>query len=287
MDQKPQIGFHVSVAKSLDSAFDQAIDLGCTTFQLFTRNPRGWHFKPLTDDQVFTFRDRRKKSEFRFLVDHMPYLPNLASSEKEMMQKSRGALDAEVKRCDALGIEYLVVHLGSHGGRGAATGIRNVAGAARQALGASEGRATILLENMAGQKNCVGARFEELRAIIDQAGRPDRMGVCLDTCHAFAAGFDLASRAAVEESMGKFEELVGLKELRVVHLNDSKGPLGSHLDRHEHIGLGKIGSEGFRAFLGYRGVLERPIIMETPIDDTRSQEADLKFVRRLLSDKNS
>jgi len=287
VDNKPQIGFHVSVSKSLDSAFDLATELGCTTFQVFTRNPRGWNFKPLVDDQIAAFHEKRKNSEFRYLIDHMPYLPNLASSDKGTMKKSRDALDAEVRRCDDLGIEFLVVHLGSHGGKGAAAGMRNIAGAAKHALGASEGKTTILLENMAGQKNCVGARFEELRAILDQAGWPERMGVCLDTCHAFAAGFDLASKAAVEESMGKFDELVGLEHLLAVHLNDSKGPIGSHLDRHEHIGLGKIGPEGFRAFLGYRGILDRPIIMETPIDDVRGQEADLKFVRKLLSDKKS
>jgi deoxyribonuclease-4 len=268
-------------------AFDRATALGCTTFQLFTRNPRGWAFKPLTEEQVSGFLTKRRNSSFRMLLDHMPYLPNLASSDKTIVKKSRDALNAEVKRCDQLGIECLVVHLGSHGGKGVVVGMRNIAEAARRALDGSKGTTTILLENMAGQKNCVGARFEELRGILDLVDQPRRMGVCLDTCHAFAAGFDLASEAAVERSMGIFDDAVGLKELRAVHLNDSKGVLGSRLDRHEHIGMGKIGKAGFRAFLRWRGIVQRPIIMETPVDDLRSQEEDLALVRSLLPDKKS
>lgn len=287
MELKPQIGFHVSVAKSLDLAFDRASDLGCTTFQLFTRNPRGWKFKPLSEEQIARFLEKRKLSGFKCLVDHMPYLPNLASSDGEIMRKSRATLDAEVKRCDTLGLELLVIHLGSHGGKGAAVGIRNIAGAVRHALESSEGKTTILLENMAGQKNCVGARFEELRQILDQVDQPKRTGVCLDTCHAFASGFDLAGETAVETTLGLFETLVGRSELKAVHLNDSKGALGSHLDRHEHIGMGKIGPKGFRALLAHKGMLERPIIMETPIDDARGQEEDLRYVTKLLPEKKS
>ena len=287
METEPQIGFHVSVAKSLDLAFDRATELGCTTFQLFTRNPRGWGFSSLSDEQISRFQGKRKMTSFRCLVDHMPYLPNLASAEKETMRKSREALDAEVKRCDALGIELLVVHLGSHGGKGAVVGMRNIADAARRALDASSGKTTILLENMAGQKNSVGARFEELRQILDQVDSPRRMGVCLDTCHAFAAGFDLASAGAVEKTIGLFEDLVGMKELKAVHLNDSKGVIGSHLDRHEHIGMGRIGQQGFRAFLAYGDVVERPIILETPIDDARGQKEDLRVAKRLLPNKKS
>ena len=275
------------MAKSLDLAFDRAGELGCTTFQLFTRNPRVWKFKPLSDDQVTLFRDKRRRTDFRYLVDHMPYLPNLASSEKEIKKKSRETLDEEVRRCDALGLDYLVVHLGSHGGKGTVTGMRNIAGAVRHALEGSDGKTVVLLENMAGQRNCVGARFEELRGILDLIDAERRTGICLDTCHVYAAGFDLASAQAVDAALGLFNELVGMKELRVVHLNDSKGALGSHLDRHDHIGMGRIGPAGLRAILAYEGVLDRPIIMETPIDDVCGQEDDFKLVRKLLPDKKS
>jgi deoxyribonuclease-4 len=286
MNKKPLIGFHVSSADSLELAYDRASELGCTTFQMFTRSPRMWKCKPLSEDQTSAFTAKRKLTDFRLLVDHMPYLPNLASSDKVTMKKSRDALNEEVLRCDSLGLDYLVVHLGSHRGDGSAVGVRNIAQAAKHALGGSRAT-TILLENMAGQKNCIGARFEELRQILDTIGNPGRTGVCFDTCHAYAAGFDLSTAEAVDQTLGLFDDIVGMKELKVVHLNDSKGVLGSHSDRHEHIGMGKIGREGFRALLGYRGVLDRPIIMETPIDDVRSQEEDLKCVRGLLPDENS
>jgi deoxyribonuclease-4 len=186
-----------------------------------------------------------------------------------------------------LGLDYLVVHLGSSGGKGATVGIRNIANAVNHALAGSEGKTVILLENMAGQKNCVGARFEELRALLDLVQNSSRVGICLDTCHVYAAGFDLGSEKSVETAFGLFDDIVGMNELKVVHLNDSKGPLGSHMDRHEHIGMGNIGTDGMRAILTYKGIRERPIIMETPIDDARGQKEDLQVARRLLANAKS
>ena len=276
------IGLHVSIAGSLDLAFDRALEAGCSTFQMFTRNPRGWKFNPLTEEQVSAFTDKRRKTSFGKIVDHMPYLPNLASPDRATIKASRHALKEEVKRCDALGIEYLVTHLGSHLGKGTMSGIRNVADACREALAGSSGETTILLENMAGQKNCVGARFEEIRQILDLTRRSERMGVCLDSCHAFAAGFDLSSEDAVVHTMGMFDALVGYENLKVVHLKDSKGPLGSNLDRHENIGKGKIGRSGLKAFLRYKGLLERPIILETPYRDLKGERESMAAVRKLL-----
>jgi deoxyribonuclease-4 len=276
------LGLHVSIAGSLESAFDTAAEVGCTTFQIFTRNPRGWKFKPLSEDKVTAFLEKRKKSGFKRIVDHMPYLPNLASPDRGMMRASRKTLDAEVKRCDALGIDYLVAHLGSHMGKGSMVGVRNVADAFNEAISGSSGETILLLENMAGQKNSVGARFEELKQILDLIKKSERTGVCFDTCHSFAAGFDLAGPAAVERTMGLFDELVGFDSLKVAHLNDSKGPLGSNLDRHENIGKGKIGERGFRSFLHYAGVTDRPLILETPYSDLRTMKESLATVRRLL-----
>ena len=279
---EPMIGLHISSAGSLDLVFDRALELGATTFQMFTRNPNQWKFKPIPDETVSTFREKRKNSGFARIVDHMPYLPNLASPEKSTMKISRYTLDEEVKRCDALGIDYLVIHLGSHLGKGAAVGIANIAGACDLAIAGSEGKTMILLENMAGQKNSVGARFEDIRGILDRVSRSERVGVCLDTCHLYAAGFDLGSNEAVMNTMGLFNEVVGFDRLRVVHLNDSKGALGSRLDRHENIGKGKIGRKGIRAFLHYPGVRERPLIMETPYRDVSTMKASIKLVRALL-----
>lgn len=276
------MGLHVSIAGSLESAFDRAAELGANTFQIFTRNPNQWRFKPIPDDISAAFRERRRKSRIRKLVDHMPYLPNLASPNRATMKISRYSLDEEVKRCDALGIDYLVVHLGSHLGKGIAVGISTVAEACNEALSESSGKTMILLENMAGQSHSVGSRFEELWGIIDKVKVDDRVGVCFDSCHAFASGFDLRDEAAVEHTMGLFEEVVGLDRLKVVHLNDSKGALGSRLDRHENIGKGKIGRKGMRDLLHYPGVSQRPLIMETPYDDIKTMEQSIKLVQTLL-----
>ena len=276
------VGLHISSAGSLDLAFDRALELGATTFQMFTRNPNQWKFKPIADETVLAFHEKRRSSGFVRIVDHMPYLPNLASPERSTMKISRYTLDEEVKRCDALGIDYLVIHLGSHLGKGVAIGIANLAGACDQAITGSEGKTMILLENMAGQKNSVGARFEEIRGILDRTRVGERVGVCLDTCHLYAAGFDIGSDEAVGSTMGLFDQVVGFDRLKVVHLNDSKGALGSRLDRHENIGKGRIGRKGIRAFLHYPGVRDRPLIMETPYGDIKTMKSGIKLVRTLL-----
>jgi len=279
---EPMVGLHISSAGSLDLAFDRALELGANTFQMFTRNPNQWRFKPIPDETVAAFQEKRKGSGFTRVVDHMPYLPNLASPERSTMKISRYTLDEELKRCDALGIDYLVIHLGSHRGKGAAVGMANIAGACNQAIAGSGGQTTILLENMAGQKNSVGARFEEIRGILDRVNESGRVGVCVDTCHLYASGFDIGSDEAVRNSMGLFDEVVGFDRLKVVHLNDSKGALGSRLDRHENIGRGRIGRKGIRVFLHYPGVRDRPLIMETPFGDVRTMQASIKLVRALL-----
>jgi len=282
MSGEPQVGLHVSIAGSLELAFDRALEVGASTFQIFTRNPNQWKFRPLDGPTVTRFLENRKASGFRRIVDHMPYLPNLSSSVKPTMKISRYTLSEELKRCDTLGIDYLVIHLGSHLGKGAAVGMRNVADACGEALAGSDGPSSILLENMAGQKNSVGSRFEELRGILDLVGEKERMGVCVDSCHAFAAGFDLSSREAVEGTLGLFNDIVGPTRLKVVHLNDSKGVLGSRLDRHEFIGKGKIGVEGMRALLHNPGISERPVIMETPYEDVAGMKRSVSTAKRLL-----
>ena len=276
------VGFHVSISGSIDLSVDRALEMGCTTFQIFTRNPRGWAFKPLEDDQAQLFRSKRKKAGFEKVVAHMPYLPNLAASIKGFQKQSRASLTAELARCSELEIDYLVAHIGSHMGAGTMEGIRNVVGACNEALETSSGKTVLLVETMAGQSKSVGSRFEELRLILDGVKESDRMGVCLDTCHIFAAGFDLSSKPAVERTIGIFADTVGKERLKVVHLNDSMGPAGSGLDRHEYVGKGKIGEKGFRALLRYGDVAEHPLIMEVPVDEKTQYEENLKLARRLL-----
>ena len=276
------IGLHVSAAGSLDLAFDRAQDVGAATFQIFTRNPNRWKFEPIPPETEQLFLEKRKTTGIRRVVDHMPYLPNLASPQKAIMKLSRYTLNEEVKRCDSLGIDYLVLHLGSHLGAGVAVGVRNIADAVNGALGGSAGETVVLLENTAGAKNSIGSRFEELRMILDRVKKSERVGVCFDTCHGWAAGFDLGNNAAVKQSMDLFEETVGKDRLKVVHLNDSKGPLGGRMDRHENIGEGRIGRKGIKAFLGYKGITDLPVIMETPFADEAAMRKSLKIVRSML-----
>jgi deoxyribonuclease-4 len=274
---------HVSISGSLDLAFDRALEIGATTFQIFTRNPNQWKFKPIPKESAEAFREKRRRSGFKEIVAHMPYLPNLASSDHMIQKESRASLDEEVLRCDSLGISYLVVHLGSHMGAGTMQGVRNISRAVNEALARSSGNTMVLLENMAGQKNSVGSRFEEIKLILDMVKSGKRVGVCFDTCHAFASGFGLTGRESVNETMSLFDSCIGYDRLKVVHLNDSKGELGSNLDRHEDIGRGKIGSRGMKAILGYRGMTERPLILETPFEDTAAMKRSLATVRRLIA----
>jgi deoxyribonuclease-4 len=277
------VGFHVSIAGSIDLAVDRALQADCTAFQLFTRNPRSWKYKALDEQEVRTFAEKRAKAGFKKVVAHMPYLPNLASSDRSVVRKSRASLSAEVERCGRLGVDYIVAHVGTHMGKGSLVGVRNVAEACNEALEANENSVMVLLENTAGQKNAVGASFEEIRMMLDGVRKSERVGVCMDTCHLFAAGFDISVPSGVEETLALFGETVGLDRLKVVHLNDSKGPLGGNLDRHDHIGMGRIGESGFRALLHHSGITRLPMLMETPQDDRRSDADEIAYVRALIA----
>jgi deoxyribonuclease-4 len=275
-----RIGFHVSISGAVDEAVDRAAAAGCNTFQIFTRNPRGWGFKPLDFDEVERFREKVKRHGMSPVFDHMPYLPNLASSRPRIYRLSVNSLKAELKRCYELRIPYLVTHLGSHLGSGKACGLRRIIDAVNEAFSEDVGGAVLLLENTAGTRNSMGSSFEDIRRVVDGVNRPDRVGVCFDTCHAFAAGYDLRTKGAVSGVIERFNEVIGWERLRLIHLNDSKGGLRSRSDRHEHIGLGKIGEEGFRSILRSEfGKL--PLILETPVDERRSDLENLKEVREL------
>jgi deoxyribonuclease IV len=275
-----RVGFHVSIAGGISNSVNNAKKIGCTAFQIFSRNPRGWAAKPVPHDEVQLFRNKLAASgiEKSSVVVHMPYIPNLSGPEGEFYEKSVQTLTEEVHRCKTLELPYLVIHLGSHMGRGSNSGIDQLVKAINSACSKCGSGLAVLLENSAGQKNSVGSTFEELRLILDRLGNSKEIGVCIDTCHLFASGYDLRTKADVEIVFNKFKDIVGLKELKIVHLNDSKGRLGSNLDRHEHIGLGSIGIEGIAAFLNLREIQPLPIIMETPIDKRRGDEQNLKVV---------
>jgi deoxyribonuclease-4 len=283
-------GFHVSIAGGISNSVDNASKIGCGAFQIFSRNPRGWAAKPLGDEDVRNFRAKLAKSSIsqESVLVHMPYLPNLASPDGELYRKSVDALTAEMERCGALGIPYLVIHLGSHLGKGIESGISQLVKGCNYALEHSQYKqqkknvsVRILLENMAGQKNSIGSKFEEIRLILDKLRGHGLFGVCLDTCHAFAAGYDLRKKEDVEKMLDHFYSSVGSEELKALHLNDSKGDLKCKVDRHEHIGLGKIGKTGFEALLNHKSLISLPMIMETPVDNNRGDIDNLKIVLEL------
>lgn len=281
-----RVGFHVSIAGGISNSVNNAKKLGCTAFQIFSRNPRGWAAKPLPQDEVDSFKNRLCASgiEKTSVFVHMPYLPNLSGPPGEMYERSVKTLIEEMQRCNLLGISYLVIHLGSHMGRGSNSGIDQLVNAltAAGARTKSANEVVILLENNVGQKNSVGGTLEELRLILDRLDSSKQFGVCIDTCHLFASGYDLRTKEDVNIIFEKIKAIVGLKELKIVHLNDSKGGLGSNLDRHEHIGLGSIGVEGITAFLNHRAIQALPIIMETPIDKRRGDEQNLQVVLDMI-----
>ncbi len=279
-----RVGFHVSIAGGISNSVDNAKKIGCTAFQIFSRNPRGWAAKPLGPDDVQLFKSKLAASgiEKNSVIVHIPYLPNLSGPDSEFYKKSVETLTGEMRRCVALEIPYLVIHLGSHMGKGQASGIGQLVKAIEAARTKSDGAPVVLLENNAGQKNSIGGNFEELRMILDRLDDPRQFGVCTDTCHLFASGYDLRTKADVGKTLEKLDNIVGLKELKFIHLNDSKWPLGSNLDRHEHIGLGQIGTEGLAAFLNHRAIRGLPVIMETPIDEKRGDEQNLKVVLGMI-----
>lgn len=276
-----RLGYHVSISGGVDRAVDRAVELGCDTFQIFTRNPRSWRSRLLTDEEVTAFKAKRAEAGLDPVVGHMPYILNLASPQDGVYGRSVGSLAVGLERCSVLGIRFLVTHLGSHLGSGAEAGVRRVVGALDRVLGDDGSDVVVLLENGAGSVNGVGSRFEELGRILDGVGRPGRVGVCLDTCHAFVAGYDLRTPERLGETLDAFDSSVGFDRLFVVHLNDSVGALGSGRDHHEHIGLGEIGLDGFRAIVGSR-LAGFPLILETPLDERRGEGEDLGVVRGLV-----
>ncbi len=295
-----RIGFHVSISGGISKSVDNALKIGCSAFQIFTRNPRGWTAKPLEEEDVNNFKSKLAKSgiSYESVVAHMPYLPNLAAPGGELYEKSVNTLAGEVQRCSELGVPYLVIHLGSHLGKGVDNGIKQIVNACDRAVdingksyrshlkrSSTTKKVQILLENMAGQNNSVGSKFEEISAILDKLKDGRSFGVCLDTCHTFAAGFDLRNKEDVGKTLDEFDSVIGLKELKVLHMNDSKNELNSKTDRHQHIGLGKIGNAGFAALLKNKHLRNLPMIMETPVDEERSDSDNLKAVLRLAESK--
>ncbi len=278
-----KLGVHVSIAGSIDLSIDRARSLDLNTFQIFTRNPRGWKFSDLKESNIVNFKNKILSENISTVVCHMPYLPNLSSPKEDVYNMSINTLSSELERCNTLGIEYVVTHIGSHLGTGLEKGLDRVVKACNTALSNSSNNTMIVLENTAGTKNNVGSKFDELKYIFDNVDDKSRIGFCFDTCHAFAAGYDLSTSKSVIDTLNKFDQIIGLKYLKVIHLNDSKGELGNGLDRHQHIGRGFIGESGFRELLKNLTIKQLPLILETPIDETFDDEYNINKIYSLAN----
>ena len=288
-----RVGFHVSTAGGIQNSITKATELGCTAFQIFTRSPRQWQMKDLVEAQVDLFKTNLKKSGIQkdSVAVHMPYLPNLSGPDGESYEKSKKSLTGELIRCSQIGIEFLVIHLGSHKEQGKDNGIKQLLNSCEESVDKYKSEfkrkldVTILLENSAGQKGSIGSKLEELGEILDKLSSKTYC-VCLDTCHAFAAGYDLRTEEACRQFFNEFDKIIGLEVLKFIHLNDSKYEIGSHLDRHELVGNGKIGIEGFRTIINHKTVGNIPMVMEPNFVSIEEDIKNLDLVRKLRKHTN-
>ena len=279
-----ELGAHMSIAGGCDLALERAATFGMSACQIFTKNASQWRAKPLDPEVVKRFHARRESTGIEHLVAHDSYLINLASPDDALRERSRVAFADELDRCDLLGVPFLVTHPGAHMGTGVEAGIARVAEAINRIRDeCPSGRTTILLETTAGQGTTLGSRFEDLAAIIEAVEDRTTIGVCFDTCHVFAAGYELRNRAGYDTTMDAFAATIGFDRLKVFHLNDSKKGLGSRVDRHTHIGEGELGAPAFGFLLNDRRFAGRPGLLETPKgDDGVEDRRNLAALRALV-----
>ncbi len=281
-------GAHIGISGGLARAPEEARRIGCDAMQIFSKNQQQWSARPLEEEVARAFRAAVREQKIRATAVHASYLINLGSPKPELWKRSQEALVDELQRAELLAIPSLVLHPGAHTGTGVAAGIPRVAEGARAALEQSGTRhVRLLLETAAGQGSTLGATFEELRELLDRIGRPGRTGICVDTCHVFAAGWDLTTPEGYGRFRDRLDATLGRTEVRLFHLNDAKSKLGSHVDRHANIGEGEIGLAGFRRvvtdplFADVPGVLETPLGND-PKDPYAAYEKDLRTLRSLL-----
>ena len=281
MPPADRLGAHMSIAGGLSLALERGRAVGCSVVQLFVKNQLQWTAKPLTNEDVRLFRRARRTTGIRTVFAHATYLINLATPAEAEWRRAVDAFADELERAETLGLSFVVIHPGSHKGSGIEAGIRRVVAALDELTVRTRGYdVRIVLEDTAGAGNTLGARFEELGAIFDRVKEPKRLGVCLDTCHLFAAGYDIRTPGGYARTMEACTRTVGTGAVLACHLNDAKAPLGSGLDRHEHIGRGHIGVGAFRRLLHDRRFRRIPMVLETPKDDDWDVR-NLRTLRRL------
>ncbi len=282
MSANKKIGFHLSVAGGINLAIDKAAELGINALQVFLKNSNRWTAPPLPEKDINTFKEKWKSYPDLSICAHTGYLINPAG-DGENLKKSLILLEDEIARAEVLGIKKLVLHPGNHKGAGIEEGIKQVAFNIDSVLERDDSGVEILLETTAGQGSSVGHRFEHIRDIISASKYQNRFGVCLDTCHIFAAGYDITTEMGYRNTIEEFDKIIGIDKLKLFHLNDSKKGCGSKVDRHDHIGLGLIGSEGISYFLNDGRFDNADFILETPDDEIRSDRDNLELVLSLIS----
>ena len=277
-----RFGFHISISGGFSKVVEKAEIRGCETIQFFSRNPRGWKYNSLDHDEAETFRTSIQSSNLSPLFLHLPYLPNVASKESKFYSRSIDSIVTDLERAEQLGAPYLIIHIGHQMESSEDEAIEAVAWAINQAFDRIRNSIVLLLENTAGQGTEIGYQFRQIKKIIEGVEERDRIGICLATAHAFEAGYDLSRKEEIERTLESFDRMIGLKRLHLLHLNDSKTPLGSRKDRHWHIGEGYIGLEGFRYLINHPLLKHLPGIMETPRKDTVEDLKNMKVIRSLV-----
>lgn len=284
MTKKLLIGAHMSISGGVFNAFRHGQEVGCATIQIFTKNSNQWKAKELTSEDVRKFRESQERIGISPVIGHNAYLINLASPKEDVYKLSMESMLVELNRAELLGLPYLVMHPGSHLESGEKEGIRKIASSIDRLHQKTRGfKVRICLETTAGQGSAIGYRFEHMAEIIDEVQKSDRLGVCYDTCHTFAAGYDIRTQKAYEDTFKEFDNVIGLSRLKVIHLNDTLKDFGSRVDRHHHIGKGKIGPEGFRLLMNDKRWEKIPKILETPKEGGTAKDIEnLKVLRSLV-----
>jgi deoxyribonuclease-4 len=280
------LGAHVSIAGGIHNAPHNGKAATCEVVQIFTRSRNQWRARKLVAREVERFRQAQEETGVKVVCAHDNYLINLASPDRALFRKSCNAFVQEMKRCDLLGIPILVAHPGAHVDSGEKKGLKRITEAFNRIFDRTpDGRVTICLETTAGQGTALGHRFEHLAEILDAVENADRLAVCLDTCHVFAAGYPIGTQSGYRATMKAFDDLLGLERVLVIHMNDSKRELGSRIDRHERIGKGCIGTEPFGYILNDRRLIKVPKILETPKASARDDRINLRTLRSLVKDR--
>ena len=275
------IGPHITIAKGFNKAGQIAVEIGANTFQFFSRNPRGGNAKAFDPKDIEKFQKLRKENNFGPLLAHAPYTMNLAGAKEEVYEFAKMVIKEDIQRMDSIGVEYLCFHPGSHVGGGIEVGIQKIVDGINEALTGEE-NITILLETMAGKGTEIGFKFEQIREIIDKIEHNEKVGVCLDTCHIFSAGYDIVND--LDGVIEEFDRIIGIDRLKTIHLNDSMMDFDQNKDRHAEIGQGKIGLDAIIEFMNHPKIKDLPFFLETPLED-EGHKKEIEMIKNLLNEK--